>query len=412
MKNRCLIVNCHGMKFNGGIEQYLYDLVKILIEDNTVRVVWLLDKNKGICDSFKDIFDNKRLQIVDTISSGLHWFKHGCINLSPSDANVILSFTPVNMAMALSLAGKYRECDIKCFYCLPNTTGAAYFIENFFDGYVNDYVKRKMAKIHKKWVDNDAIRYFSYNHISALSNNYSLSIVADNNKCLPVVTRMPAFSLDTILKKRSLESFNIFTVSRFDFPHKGYMLGLIQSFGKLRETHKNIKLYIIGHGQHQSQVIEEINKLSQDSKDNIVLLGQVDKSEIGKYMANAHLNISVAGGVGSGAIYGVPSIPARNFCYEGCEVYGLLPQSYMKTTATEPGEDVIPYIEYFLSLSDEDYIKECYNSYNAYKERYSNYNPNYFFEQDSSIGLCNNKKDVMFVKLCSILYRLKNKFVR
>lgn len=412
MRRKCLVINYHGMKFNGGIEQYVYDLVKTLINDNSVRIIWLLDKERGICDSFEDIFRDERLEIINTKSTGFHWFKYDKFQLYPDADNVILSFNPVNMAMALSIARRYKSYNVKCFYCLPNTTGNVYFIERFFKGILYNYVKRRMSIIHKKWIINDAIRYFSYNHISALSNNYSLSIAADNNKCLPVVTRMPAFSLDTILKKRSLESFNIFTVSRFDFPHKGYLLGLIQSFGKLRETHKNIRLYIIGHGQHQNQVIDEINKLSQDSKDNIVLLGQVDKSEIGKYMANAHLNISVAGGVGSGAIYGVPSIPARNFCYEGCEVYGLLPQSYMKTTATEQGEDVIPYIEYFLSLSDEDYIKECYNSYNAYIERYSNYNPYYFFEQDSSICQCNNKKDVMFVKLCSILYRLKNKFVR
>ena len=409
MKKRCLIINCHGMKFNGGIEQYFYDLVKILIEDDNVRIVWLLDKRRAICDSFKDLFVNKRLQIVDVKSTGLYWFKYDFFDLRVYEDNVILSFTPVNMAMALSIAEKNKDCDIKCFYCLPNTTGDAYFIENFFYGCAYKYVKREMSLIHKKWVNNDAIRYFSYNHIGALANNYSLSIVPDTIKCLPAVTKMPLFPLDTILNKLTSENFNIISVSRFDFPHKGYLLGLIRSFGKLWETHKNIKLYIIGHGQHKEQVLSEINKLSNGAKANVILLGQVGKNDIGRYMAQAHLNIGVAGGVGCGAIYGVPSIPARNFCYEGCEVYGLLPQSYMKTTSIEPGEDVIPYIDYFISLGKDDYIKECYNSYNAYLGRYSNYNPYYFFEQNSTIADCDNKHDIRFIKWFSILYRFINK---
>lgn len=409
MKTRCLIINCHGMRFNGGIEQYLYDLVKILIEDNTIRVIWLLDKTRGICESFKDIFSDKRLQVIDTKSSGFHWFKHENIRLRDNEENVILSFTPVNMAMALSISNEVKNCKIKCLYCLPNTTGDAYFIERFFSGFINKYIKRKLSEIHVKWVQHDAIRYFSYNHIEALSKNYSIPILADKNKCLPVVTKMPEFPIETILRKLSLNSFNIITISRFDFPHKGYLLGLIQSFGKLRELHKNLKLYIIGHGKHYGQVINEINKLNQDARDNIILLGQVDRYEISKFMADAHLNISVAGAVGSGAIYGVPSIPARNFCYKGCEVYGLLPGSYMKTTSTDPGEDVISYIEFFLSLGRDEYINECYNSYNAYTERYSNYNPYYFFEQNSSITDCDNKRDIRFIKWVSILYRFVNK---
>ena len=109
-------------------------------------------------------------------------------------------------------------------------------------------------------------------------------------------------------------------------------------------------------------------------------MGQKSKEDIAIIMDNMHLNISVAGSVACGAVNGVLSIPARNYCHDKyCEVYGFLPDSVLKTTSTDEGEPAINYIEKVIQMNPDEYFEYCVKSYDTYKKR--EINPNYLLEQ-------------------------------
>ena len=114
-----------------------------------------------------------------------------------------------------------------------------------------------------------------------------------------------------MIKKAKRECFNIVSISRFDFPHKGYLLGLIRAYGRLKEKYPQVALCIIGYGPGKPLVEKEIKRLNKKAQQDLSLLGEVDSADFPKVLKEMHLNISVAGSVGVGARNGVLSIPAR-----------------------------------------------------------------------------------------------------
>lgn len=103
------------------------------------------------------------------------------------------------------------------------------------------------------------------------------------------------------------------------------------------------------------------------------------------YIKHAHLNISVAGGVAVGAVSGIMSIPARNYCDGECEVYGYLPEYLEYSVATSPGNLVDTYIERAITMSDYEYKKACIESYESVYNSHE-VDPNYLFEFSKSVN--------------------------
>jgi hypothetical protein len=95
------------------------------------------------------------------------------------------------------------------------------------------------------------------------------------------IFRLPMFIRDDFENFRPRNKiFNILTISRFEFPFKGYILGLIRSFHKLLEKYSDLSLTIIGHGAGKSEVDELIATLPSSTSSKITLLDYVPYHEI------------------------------------------------------------------------------------------------------------------------------------
>ena len=200
--------------------------------------------------------------------------------------------------------------------------------------------------------------------------------------------------------------FNIITVGRFDFPHKGYMLGLVRAFGRLKPKYPQLTLSIIGLGQHEQMLKNEIANLPQGVQADVNLLGAVPHTELPHYFRDKHLSIAVAGAASDAARNGVLSIAARNFCDNECEVYGFYPESFVKNSSKEPGELVDKYIEDAINMTKEEYTKRCKDSYMVFTDP-ARYNPTFLYTttemcKDYYIGTM----DLYFYKVINYLRKL------
>ena len=357
-----LIINHTSMINVGGIEKYLFQLVKYL-RDNNHRVIWLCDRPPRVAKSFESVFLNSNVERYDVCTHGMIWYRVPQIKFSEDEIVVMMSFEPIEMAQAELFCHKYKSYHIFPLYFVPDTTGSQYYLERNFRGTIKGIVWKKLQVILERWEQENAIRFFSITQVKPLEENYEIHILDVSKKILKPV--LAVGKLDYELVKRKAENRNRFiliTVGRFDFPHKGYMLGLVRAYGRLKKIYKGLELRIVGFGKDEAVLKAEIEKLDDKQSADIKLLGEASPDEISNYMKEAHLNISVAGAVGDGARNGVLSIPARNYCIGECEVYGYLPDSRLKSTSLEKGILVDDFIEEVILMSNEEYIQKCIDS--------------------------------------------------
>lgn len=406
MNNKVLIINHWYMSNVGGIEAYVSDLVRYSCEQN-IRVIWLYKGKGTVGKSFQDVLCSEKVEKYNINS--LFRFGHD-FGFKYNDEIVIISFYPIAMGVAEKFIYKFSgDARITPFYVVANTTGNYYYIERYFS-FLKPLIYKSMKRMMERWEKGNNIRFCAPLHIDYLEKNYNLRISQREAKVLKEVYEFPILDIENLKKRSDRNIFNLITIGRFDFPHKGYILGLIRAYGRLKSKYSKLKLNIIGYGAGEQAVRKEINDLPEAYRKDIALLGEVPPHNLIKYLCDSHLNISVAGAVSQGAKYGVLSIPARNFCDGECEVYGFLPESASKTVSLETGNLVDPYIEAVINMSRSEYIDKSIASYEAIKSRSTETaEPMYFF---NTLKLCNKKfecslMEIRLLSIFSLLLRIK-----
>jgi hypothetical protein len=372
-----LIINKAYMNL-GGIETIVYNIVKYGLSQN-YRIIWIAKNPILLFRGFEDIRD--KIEIIGTNSKYNKRKVIEQISCSKGEKVVIISFTPLEHDFAIQIKERYADVDITPLYILANTKGPTYYIEEYFSWPLYGYVKKKMTSIFKDWEKHGDIRYFNHIQRAACEEAYHFKISDIESKKLPPVTKVTDYDKNALKERAKRKEFNIISISRFDFPHKRYLLGLVDAYAQLKPIYNQLSLYIIGYGVGEAELKNKIEGYPESISKDIHLLGSKTASEIDEIMIKMHLNVSVAGSVPCGNRNCVVSLPARNYCEDVCEVYGYLPESYSKRSSREPGMPVIPFIEELINMSDEEYLRKCIDSFETSSKR--NPDPDYIFRQES-----------------------------
>ena len=407
-KKKALIVNQPSFSNVGGIETYLYNLIKFCIKSE-IRVIWLSHPTPLVCESFEEVLLSNAVERVPVKSLNWHWFKFDSIPLKKDERYVIYSCTPQSMCEAQDIILRYPDYDIFPVYVIANTTGSFYYLERYFKtALFKRIVFSIMKKMIYRWELNNSIRFFAAPQAKALGDNYGIEIHNVYENILRAVTElaMPDFSI-TGKRYKQKNRFIILTVGRLCFPHKGYMLGLVRTFGKLQEKYQQLNLYIIGSGQNEDVLLDEIKKQPLPVQKAIKLIGEVSPDKLASYYQQSDLNISVAGAAARGAAAGTLTIIARNFCESNCEVYGFYDDCSNMIISTEKGNDVEPYIIRAIEMSDNEYMNRCIRGYEIIKGK-SNYNPSYLFDSTDNKIFHASKKEVLQMKVLKRLIKINH----
>jgi len=397
--NKCLIINHQNFSNVGGIEKYLYLYAKFCIT-NGIRVIWLCHKTPLVASSFKDLFLGEKIERVYVKSRGFSWFSYDSINLSHDESYLIFNCSPLAMCISEDIMRRYPD---NCFfpvYALPNTTGDAYFLErNFHLKPVKKWAFNQMKKMTERWDSYHSQLFFNAKQAEALSQNYNITIASVPDKKLSAALPLEPFDAELLENRAKCRNeFKIVTAGRFDFPHKGYMLGLIQAYGELKSKYPFLRLQIIGYGPCEKQVLSEISKLPETARKGIELTGEVSPDRLTDYYKVASLNIGVAGSVSMGARVALLSLMARNFCSEGCEVYGFYSKDPSLTVSCEPGLPVVPFIERVIRMSDEEYIQASIDCYRQFEKNFM-FRPLYLFELAEQSNFIFSNEEIAVMKL-------------
>lgn len=389
--SQTLILNYAGMNF-GGIENYFSKIIGYGLEKG-YRIIWLTTRECAQNSNYKNITNDYRVEKV-YIQFGIHWRIDVDLGLCNDEKISMISCEPIIFLKGEQLREKNKH--VQCFkhyLVLPHFTGNAYYPERFFSTKVIQNICFKyMKRVVEYLNENDCIRAFSLKHLEAYEKNYGIVIPGKQNKILGSIRQLIEFDRDMISRKADIREqvFSIIACARFDFPHKGFMLGLLDVYTQLKEKYKQLRLVIVGYGEGLSEIETRLNAMPQEVKDSVVLTGPLSPQKLKQQFLESHLNIGLAGALLDGVYCNVPSLLVRHYTYD-CETYGFVHEIEGGLLRTDEGQEIVDYIEKSITMSSERYIELCTRTYEYAKKRRP-YNPGYIFEQSNNSNLPVPKK--------------------
>lgn len=346
-------------QFNvGGIQTWVYNMVKELVRENN-KVLILTKLDNPIYEEYRTLFSKPPVTLLDYCHEA-----NG--NYSDYERVVYYTFTLEDYANSCKVKKSSPISNFDLFYAVPNFKGYDYYYDEPFSGWSGNVINKRLAAIFNNMHRANQIRYFSSSHIEMMTSRYHYEIMDRTDFFVPEIAKIAPFDEKQRHEIWCRKEFRIITVSRFDFPHKAYIIGLIDAYEELKRKYPFLTLYIVGFGHSLGEIEERIKLLDEKARSGITMVGQTPYDDLPELYRDANLNISVAGCCVLGAKNGVLSIPARHFSYS-CEVYGFLPDSIKMTTSADPGSPVAPYIENVINMSEDEYVEKCRAGHHAFE---------------------------------------------
>ena len=328
--------------------------------------ILILNKGTIIAEEWKLTVDKLDIKVLylDAIGKWLYDSKNCKIRLDLTKHSVCI-VTGISQYIRISNVFKDDLYLNLVLYVLHPTScqiSQKYFLINLFCEY---RAIRKICNKNMYFMDEETLEYAQkcYPNISFSQNNI-------------IRLGMDVKDYNESVRKKvcGLSKFCILTVSRLEFPFKGYILGLIKDFALLHNKYPDMELNIIGGGEGMAEVETILSDYDEKIKQDIHLIGYVAYEELAKYFERSHLYVGMGTTVLDASMRGVPAIVAtgyqrENFCcgyfYDNYKVVGKL--------INESGaQDYHFYdlIEKIYQMSIDEYLEKCRLSYKIVKENY------------------------------------------
>lgn len=405
MENKVFLFIYEHLKL-GGIEKNIIEQI-IAYSQMRIRIVWLRYGNENdIYEPWIKILEDNNVEIIDVDINSKCLIKCQEIQFENDEIIYATCYEPMDF-LRLELISQSYKNSFNMFYIVPHFEGVTnYLEERFYFKTTKRKVEKKLSIIYDRWYTNGSILFFNAKHEQEMSRRYKIDCI-DKEKIYKSTLKPKKFDKKLAIKRSKRQEFRIITCGRFEFPHKGYMIGLIDSFVKLKVKYPFLKLDIIGYGVHEEYIKHYINCINTDYKDDITLIGKVSPQELTKYFDNSHLNVSVAGALTEGAYSGLVSLAARHYCNK-CEVYGWLNKDSVNMLDSRPGNSVEEYIESLINMDDESYIKLCLESY-EYAINTKESDPEWLFKQKNIKPNYYNYNEINYLKKINVFWINKYK---
>ena len=378
--SKTLIINYAGLNI-GGIECYFAALMRYAV-NKKYRVIWLTTSQNLVNADFKDLANDDNIEKI-FVGQGRHIFDEFEIIFKYNENVTLLSCEPISFVVGEKIKLKSKVKKFNNFLVLPHFTGNAYYPERYFKMVLMEkFIFSFFQKAAKKIIQNNALLAFDVKHLESYENNYRVEILNKQKKVLTALSENDASLSKADLEKKANErknKFEIITCARFDFPHKGYIVGLIRAFNNLKILYPQLTLIIVGYGEGEQYLKKVIAELPEYSRNDIILTGKLLPHELKKAFFNSTLNIGLAGALNAGARCALPSIPVRHYTYD-CESYGFYENSVESILSTKPGENIENYISQLINCSNEEYVLHGMAAYEKASNK-QNVDPEFIFKQ-------------------------------
>lgn len=221
-------------------------------------------------------------------------------------------------------------------------------------------VKRNVAALLDEMLKSKNIVCMDEHTIEDTYDYYSDYISID--KSLIKIIRIPVDIVPAdinIIKKRAKEkTCNILTISRADFPWKGYIIGLINYILKYGDK-MDLKLHIVTYGAEEKKILDTINNMPDDVKKRITIQGKTDYNDLENLYVNTTLYVGQGTTVLDAAQRGIISIPVEPDTYD-VKSDAFMHEDYTRVTVPKNRVDKFNrMIEIIVNMTEDEYVEKA-----------------------------------------------------
>lgn len=188
---------------------------------------------------------------------------------------------------------------------------------------------------------------------------------------------IPAFNSSYIQERfqNRREEINILTITRMDFPFKGYIMGLIDDYSKLKRYYSNLRLIIIGNGPNLGDVNNKIDQLPENVRNDISVIGEVPYEELKKYFQKCYLYVGMGTTLLDASLTGLVSVVANDYQMDNKTV-GFFSDEYFNlggNTNVSGGSNFTfeMLMKQVLDWSEKEYYIKGKHAYDVVNEHYN-----------------------------------------
>lgn len=357
---------CVAEKFIvGGVETYYMRMFK-WAHDRGYRTILLLPENSFIAKEWNSHIEKEKVEVwfytSNVFSVKLYDSSKNRVSFNKRDLSekTIVCDNLHTYVAALYISQRFQwENASVLLYVLHHEMSRCSEKKIFNFGY--------RCLLIKKMINNGLI-FMDEQTIQSFENYYGYKIDAVN-ATLRLGQEIPE---SFTFRERNREKFNILSVCRMDFPFKGYVLGLIDSYKKLKEHYPELKLTLIGNGPQYDKVLNKITEAGL--KRDIHLLETVPYEELDRYIIDSDLCVGMgtslldAGKRGKIAIIATADqyLPLScGYLFENPDKLGVF--------AGEQGWNRYGFeelIERVIKMDDAGFYDWCEKSYKVVKDHY------------------------------------------
>lgn len=184
-----------------------------------------------------------------------------------------------------------------------------------------------------------------------------------------ICVEIPAADFETVDRWKQGGKINILSIARADFPFKGYLTGLIDSFRNPKVSER-FTLDIVSYGDGENLLQQHLNALPEEVRSGICLHGKLVYEEIEPLFQKAQLYVGMGTTILDAASRGIIAIPVQAYTHDVC-CDCFFHEDY-RVVAVDNGsrEKYAELLQYVSGMTREEYLEASRHTIALVQEHY------------------------------------------
>lgn len=362
--NKTVIVFCKSFAALGGTETLTMRLLIWYAINNYRSILLTLDEVKT-GSMYEELKKNEvEIYTLDNLSGLFISRENNCLRFQKDEEPLVINNFLPEFFRCISLLTRGR------YGCKFRHT--VYIVHPFSTRLVSGYIRIFGKMLINNLISQNVLIFMDNECVDKCMSYYKLDLPNHS----PTIYRLPMNISKTTscMKTCEGEDFNILTISRFEFPFKGYVFGLVDAFSLLARKYEKITLTIIGYGKDQDVLMKSIEALPNVIKNRIFIHGEMPYSQTLGYIKRCDVYVGMGTSVLDAANEGKIAILASAYqmsCFTAGyfhERHDAIGDVFDKNSIYSNVADLI---ENVINISPDDYEKLSVLSKKTLKNNYN-----------------------------------------
>lgn len=296
-----------------------------------------------------------------------------CVKMSEFDFSkydriVVLGIGGIDTVVAGEMLRKrYPETEIELFFYVVGPYALCYEPTPVFARFTGRI--RKNAWLVRKMIDREMIVFMDTQCLDLTRKSRRDLTFPDKIDIKRLPMNIGDFSDELVKKRFVMYPRKIVTCTRFDFPFKEYVVGLIDVFDQVYKKYPDVELVIIGGGDGLQQLQKKINTKEEHIKKRIKIIPSVPYSELSGLLKDGFVYVGMGTTLLDSCSNSLPCLMTYPYNNK-CETNGFFCDHWDNVGEVGEGESLTGYLVQLLEMNEQEYSSCARRCYDAYKSHY------------------------------------------